>query len=431
MDGAVPAPVPNPEAQTLEALRSEDSTRRLSALQYLELHPSDRATEDIAALLKSTDLKVKRAALRTLGYTHDLGLAGTIIPLLQDPEPSVRVSALFALMRVNAANEGERYAALAQDADPYVALAARAASTYFSLSDHREALRQALGGQEFSSISLAASGLALIGRKGDVSQVAALLKDSRDEVRSYGAQALLDAPAEESALNALMDALDKETYFYVQQAIVRAAVFHGMKMIPAFSERLIRARSQKEPLAEARTYPKYPELAGVLVKHFDLSAEDYRQMLGLMLLMDGEEVVRGMKAEALNPKRPAERRQEVLIALGKVGDAGLVPALRPLLKDKEPPIRAGACASLAALGDRESLASYVVLLKDAAAAVRLAALRAVNRLKLVQARESVKPLLDDPDPKVREVADRVLNGLQKEAAMNDPVYWLGHDTILI
>jgi L-ascorbate metabolism protein UlaG (beta-lactamase superfamily) len=194
---------------------------------------------------------------------------------------------------------------------------------------------------------------------------------------------------------------------------------------------MMRSKPQKELLAEAQTYSGHPELAAALVKKFDLQAEDYRQTLGLMLLVGGEEAIKGLKAEALNPKRPPDRRNEVLLSLGKLGDAGLIPALRPLLKDKEPPVRAGACAALAALGDAESLKVYVALFKDAAPAVRLAALRAVNRLKLAQARENVKPLLDDPDPKVREVAGRVWNALQKEAAMSDPVFWFGHDTFLI
>jgi L-ascorbate metabolism protein UlaG (beta-lactamase superfamily)/HEAT repeat protein len=413
-----------------EELKSAEPSHLLPALGWFEQHPSDRAVPSIQALLNNAEPKVRRAAIRTLGFTRNLSVAGSLIPLLDDPAPAVRVSTLFALMRVNAANERPRVTALMESADPNVALAAKAAATYFGFADRREDLLKAMAGQDLDPLSLACTAFALLGSKEDVARVLAVMKDPRDEARSIAAQALLDAPPDPSTLNSVMGFLEKETYFYIHKTLIRVSVQQGMRAVPLFVEKLIPSRSFKELLAEAKAYPGFSEVPDLVLKHFNPKADDLRRMLDVLQAVGGDAVVRALKAEAFNPALAPERRGDILAALGRMNAAELIPSIRPLLKDPTGLIRAGAALALIEMEDRESVPAFLAMLKDAEPRARHAALKAVNHLKLAQAEAQVKALMEDPDPKVRGLAERVWKTM-KETAMNNNAYWLGHDAFLI
>ena len=426
---AQPAP-PASMLEQLEELKSEEPAHLLSALGWFEQHPSDQAIPAIQLLLNNPEAKVKKAAIRTLGFTRNLSVAGSLLPLLDDPQPAIRVSTLYALMRVNAANERPRITAMMEASDPNVALAAKAAATYFGFADWREDLLKALPGQDLDALSLSCTAFALLGTKEDVARVLGVMKDPRDEARSFAAQALLDAPPDGATLAAAMDCLEKETYFYVHKTLIRLCIQQGMRALPLFVDKLIPSRSAKELLTEAKTYPGFSELSDLVLKHFDPKAEDYRRMLNLLESMGGDAVVRALKAQAFNTTLASDRRCDILAALGRMTAGDLTAALRPLMKDPDGLIRAGAAMALVQMEDRESVPVFLALLKDPEPRARHAALKAVNRFKLAQAEPQVKALVEDPDPKVRGLAERVLKTL-KETTMSDKAYWLGHDAILI
>jgi len=86
------------------ALKDPDIIVRLSALGYLSILPSPapHVSEQLTSLLKEPNADLRRETVVTLGAMAEIRAVPELLPLLKnDPEPSVRESAAFALGKLS------------------------------------------------------------------------------------------------------------------------------------------------------------------------------------------------------------------------------------------------------------------------------------------------------------------------------------------
>jgi L-ascorbate metabolism protein UlaG (beta-lactamase superfamily) len=420
--------------KALAQLASGDAAARSAALAYFEIHPDPRALPGLTALLNSPDAKVRRGALRAVGFSGDLKGAPAVAGLLSDPDPGVRLSAVFALMRLRALGDFANARGLADDAEPLMRLAVAGVRTLFGLEDRQGELMDALRGKEYGPVSVAAPALAMIGRPEDVQAVTLLLGHEQDEFRHLGAQALQDAADPALVLGPLMAALERETYFYVEQALARTAALQGMKNPEAFAGPLAASARRNLLLAEAKLFRNFDRLDAALAAGLRPTEPGLKERLRLLEASGGAASLEVIRRLAAAPEAPSPARAEAMLVLGRMNDAASVPVLRKLLGGSDPALKAPAAMALGSMKDEGSLPVFLAMLNDPLPAMRLAGLKALNRMSRVSSLEAVRILTADPDPAVKAKAAEVVRNLEtriKENAMNDPLYRLGHDAILV
>ena len=109
------------------ALRDpEDSVRQAAALAIGEIEPSPRQLSTVAELLRASDVKLRRAAVRALLSLDTAQVVDWFLPLLDDPDAEVRQGAVAAL---GLSGDGRAVRALGQRLmhDPSAAVRAEAA----------------------------------------------------------------------------------------------------------------------------------------------------------------------------------------------------------------------------------------------------------------------------------------------------------------
>jgi HEAT repeat protein len=92
---------PNDEAVILALARSvgdpDDTVRQLAAIAIGDIEPSPRQLAPIAELLRASDVRLRRAAVRTLLSLDSGQVVEWLLPLLDDPDADVRQGAVAAL----------------------------------------------------------------------------------------------------------------------------------------------------------------------------------------------------------------------------------------------------------------------------------------------------------------------------------------------
>lgn len=394
----------------------------------MALHPAPGDAEALLPLLQSDNASLKRAALRAMGFIGGPESLGWIQPLAADTDAGVRIGYLFAVLRLNGNTAADQVGVLLADPDPRVRLAAQATATRLGLGDHREQLRSALAGQDLALVQIAAPALARLGEAG---LVVPLLGSSTDEVRNIAAQALLDAPPEGEIVTGLFLALEKETYGYVTAQMVQTAVYLGRHDPGALAVSMATSRRKGALMAESKTYAEHLRVVAAACGRLKPEADDTDATIDLLRVVGGPETVKVLRAFAFNPTVASQRRVPAIRALADLGDQDSIAGLRKLASASEPFLAASSTYALGTLGDRVSGPVIRANLAHPTSRVRQAALTAIQRLGLIDAIDEVEKLKSDPEAQVRQQAAQVLIALQKEAAVNDPVYRLGHDTILV
>ena len=102
-------------------------------------------------------------------------------------------------------------------------------------------------------------------------------------------------------------------------------------------------------------------------------------MARLLALEDARSAGDGeLERDLADPDRGVRRR--AALAAGRIGDGALVPALRPLLGDREPEVRQMAAFGLGLIGDPRALDALVAALADPEPVVRARAAEALGRI---------------------------------------------------
>jgi HEAT repeat protein len=161
---------------------------------------------------------------------------------------------------------------------------------------------------------------------------------------------------------------------------------HGERLLTHSDERI------RESALYFLVHEAYRESAPAIAKLTDAS-----QVFPALADLNAREQIPTL-LEAL--KHPAQRDHAAL-ALGKMGAAEALPALRPLLRSESDDTRYAAAQALGDLRDRESIPGLEALLEAKDPFVRAAACQALGRLGSM---ERLKNLLEDEDTSVVDAA---------------------------
>jgi HEAT repeat protein len=149
-------------------------------------------------------------------------------------------------------------------------------------------------------------------------------------------------------------------------------------------------------------------IARLTAKVKDPAARDVSDAIDALREADAKSAV-GPIAAALDPRRPLPTKMAAARALGHLGALEAIPRLREALNDPDPPVRAIAAVSLAALGDHSGDEIIQSLERSPVGDFRLLAVEARAAREPTGAWIGVaSSVLDDPDPLVRLRAAELL-----------------------
>jgi len=194
----------------IQGLRDPDAGVRRVSAEILGHLPTPEATTALVEALTDDDSAVKVAALNGLTGFHDSSALLEITTCLSDPEPEVRLTAIYSLgqLATSARGVAAQVEPLLTDNDPLVKI--QAAQTLFLVANHIEA-RDTLHQMAVHSDSLVrANALEALGKCGDESAfdlAVSALGDVQPKVRKAAASALVNINPLE-ALNPLIQHLD-------------------------------------------------------------------------------------------------------------------------------------------------------------------------------------------------------------------------------
>jgi HEAT repeat protein len=97
--GRTASPTDEPAIAGLSRLLADpdEKVRRAAAIAIGDIEPSPRLMVPVADLIRSSDVGVRRAAVRALLLVDTGQMAGWLLPLLDDPDAEVRQGAVAAL----------------------------------------------------------------------------------------------------------------------------------------------------------------------------------------------------------------------------------------------------------------------------------------------------------------------------------------------
>lgn len=337
----------------MPSLADPDPERQEAAWAAVESEPPDAARVAVASVLAAADPAVRARAARWLAERTGAEALPLVGPLVRDPDPSVRRTALRAL------------APLGDAALPHLAAA---------LDDTDAALRR-----------IAVESIARLRSPEALDPLARAAEDAEPSVRRIAVRALArsDAPrARDACLWRLFDA----------DLATRGLAFGGLaRLSPADRASLLLAACGE---VAPRGLVPGPEDVGALAR--ELPADELARFLEVSLAGEGAVVAsrvwpivrdemarRGDAASVALLRRgveegAAEVRAGCLRALRQADSPDAQKALCSLAGHDEVSLRLAVVAEIAARPFPEGTSAIVGLLSDAEATVRLAALRAMR-----------------------------------------------------
>ena len=359
-----------------------------SALQVLAMSDVDTLSP-LVEFLRGDDADLRIQAALALGEQRDERAAPALLGALADEDANVRYHAIEALGKLRAAGAADALARIAETRDFFLAFPAL--DSLMQIGDARVAPRLVpLLGDELLC-EAAADVLGGLGDEETVAPLAALLN-------TPGAP----APAVARSLAALHDRYEKK---FGEGAYI--ADLCRAEINPTGASNLLGALDEAgagelRPLALVVGWLEGAAVERALTRL--LGRADARGEVVEALVRHGPHVT-GLLVEQLGSE-DLEVRKAAVVALGRIGDAGAVPALVNVLEEDAELVIAAADA-LAKIGDARAFDALLALVGDPSAAVRQAAVGALNSLGSPEMPGRVLPLLGDPDPNVRESAVKI------------------------
>ena len=138
-----------------------------------------------------------------------------------------------------------------------------------------------------------------------------------------------------------------------------------------------------------------------------LEAEEGGELARLLRLKRPTDLEALRRLLSLDPSIPSDFRTKAMYALGRWGDASVVPEISRLLPQLDERERISALSALGHLGTPEAAAEILPFAEDASPQVRKAATIALARTGTPKAMEKLREIAaSDPLPWIREVAGR-------------------------
>ena len=374
----------------LRALREDQRNPGVlnSALQVLALGGID-AIEPLTEFLNDSDVDLRIYATHALGDQHDPRAVQVLINALKDENVNVRYHAIEALGKMRAIEAADALASVAESRDFFLAFPALDALT--SIGDSRVAPRLVPLLEDEMLRSPATDAL---GRLGDEDVIAPLV----ESLNTPGAHALVIA----QALATLYDRYEKSygegAYIadLARGAIDATGVQNLLDAIDHTSGDNLRALALVLGWLEGEAVER--ALARLL------GQSTARKEVIESLVRYGERVTQ-LLIEQLHHEE-VEARRAAVIALGRIGDSGAVPALVGTLIDDDQ-LTVVAAGALGKIGDRRAFEGLLEMISHTNAAVRQAVVAAINSLGHPEMARRAPALLRDPNPRVRESAVKI------------------------
>jgi HEAT repeat protein len=413
-----------------------------------------RAFEALLALVAHPDAAVRQAVIAALNSIGHPEMATRVAPLLRDPMPHARESAVRIAGYFGYRECADDLLACCDDVDPAVQRAALEHLAF--LDDARVAPRliDALAGHPSSAIRCAAAqALARVEDPRVVAPLVAALSDADAWVRYFAARALAEQRLDTGLDDLTRLAFDDPAGHVRLAAIDALGRIANPAAIPALavlaaSDDPDRARAALKalggidhddvwpPLEAALRAPDDERRASAVAAIGHLGGPAAIERLEWAAAADASGIVAAAAVHALaalaarGPAAPAvrtlvglaadaSRRELVIAALGGV-PAALVEEIAHGLRDPRPGVRLAVVQALGRMRQAEASKWLQTALDDESAEVRLAALTELRHLGTRGVERRLVTLVrTDPDALVRRAALTVLKGVQHQGSCVD------------
>lgn len=387
---------------------------RTEAAESLVAVKDPQAAAAIGAILKD-DPKIASQLAETLGKSGDRAAVGPLLEILPQSEPHVQGSILSALGKLKDKRAFDAAVQGLGSSDLWTVNAAAAALG--ELGDPRavDILIQRLQEPRWHGEAGAATALGLLGDTRAVDALKPLLQNQWHLARPEAAKALrrLGYQPATPREHAILLTAAKDYDGLAKLGAPGAEALIGMFEDPyvdrgRIQEALISMKDQAVPAVARQLDLREPE-------NSSRSCGSY--CVNVLGEIGGEQVVPPLTRALIHPDNPLQA--QVCEVLGRLKARQAIPDLVKVTARKVHADdyeghwpRAAALKALGELGDAQALRAVRGALADPAGSVSAAAAEALARLDGVVALEVLPPLLRDPRTIVRQTAARALAGLQ-------------------
>jgi HEAT repeat protein len=426
----------------------DDGVRRLAFFKATE-EPHPWLASRLVGYLADPDSKIRTQAEELLSFLTPEE-AVLLYPVLEDPNPTVRLAAIRVLLRAPPPGVWEVLEPLTGDGRPDVQAAAWCAGAQLGHPECLPALLDLIRAPRGSYLEMALDGLAHLPAELSLPYLLPWAREGPLDIRTRVLWSLAEQrvpagleelariarnppdPAHERALAALLS-----TGSAIGRSTLRDLCREDPGALPYFLGSLWRrpldpetttllVRRMADPRANVRTAARRlleeRAASGVRVpaiaEFLNDASSDLRKagVVALGLLDQKDQAPR--IANALED--PDEGvRSSAAAALGRLRAPEGTGTLRRLLEDPYPQVRSQVARTLGERADRTSIPRLTLLLEDGAADVRSAAAMALGRLEALEAIPRLTGCLRDPIEEVRAAAAEALGGLKARESLPD------------
>lgn len=378
--------------------------------------------EKVIKALNSLSEKLRSAMVSALSEAKKEEAKPYLISFLSSSSPWERFEGIKGLLCISSKEE-ELIKEMLKDPNIYV----KAASEAYLKKD----LEPAFALLSSDNINLNLYGIELLSCTGSDGgkHLINYLKDPRDEIRSKAAEGLRFFK-ESVYLREVLEALKKETYFYVQNSMARNLVFNYN--YPIIEEAIFTPKIYKIMINALKFFGKEKDFFSALFKQINFLSEDKIDKLSEVLSLNINEEQIKNSIEVLNKKTiPDKIKAEILefLAINSIKEG--LPYFEKFLKDKDPYVKGNAIWGLGSLKNKDHLEKIEEELKNENDYVRWCALWAMGEILGEGSLKYAREFLEDKSPEIKQTASEIINKYKKEGSMSNHIFWLGHDTILI
>ena len=342
----------------------------------------------LVPLLEDPEPSIRMYTALAIGLLRNPRGVVPLLKLLSDPDINVQYHAIEALGRLRGRDANEALFKIVRSRDPYLSFAALDAIAGIGAPSSFVDILPLL--EDDLLVEAAADALAVLGNELAVTPLLRALKS--------GAPAPRICCALSSIHHRLQGAYGEDL---VAHLVRREVTLEDVELLVAGVARA--TDEELSAIAEVLGWLEQPGLEAVLgglLIHpaARLAARD-------ALVARGSHAI-GALSEMLGHDDP-EVRKVAALGLGQIGEKSAVPALANALTDQASEVAIAAALALASVGSNTAFEPLVQLLGHANAAVRSAAVSAINSIGHPETEAAVSELVRSPDTHVRECAVKI------------------------
>lgn len=352
----------------------------------------------------SQNEKVRSSMVYVLPFTKKQETKEYFISLLQSSIPWERFQGIKGLLCLGV-EEFDLVKELLNDEQEFIKI-----SAIFYLENNLEAVFKLLNS---NNINLNLFGIELLSCKKEEGERYLLnyLKDSRDEIRAKATEGfiLFSNPFYKREI---LEALKKETYYYVQDIMAKVIVYYYEYSI--IEEGIFYPKLSKIIYNTLKFFKKEEDFLKDLSKQINLLSSDRVDKLSevLSFFKNNKEITEFL--QILDKKTTAKNiKAEILEFFASNSLKEGLPYFKKFLKDKDPYIKGNSIWGLASLKNRDHLQEIEKELKNENDYVRWCALWALGEILERDSLKYAKEFLNDKSPEVRQTAMDILNKYEK------------------